>query len=1040
MAVRRGVTVAVLAPVVFAVAAPAAAQVSEVELDSSPASELYVKRRPPLPESPGVPKDLEPLLLDKEKARDAKRKEAIGLLEEFLRGDPSGDGKAEALFKLAELLWEDARRTYVIDMTAYQRAVERCRQNPGRCKKPPAEPTLDFARSEKLYKQILDEFPDFRRADLVLYLVGFAAREAGRPEEALGYFEQVIERFPDSPLTPDAWMMIGENHFALGHWDDARKAYAPVLERPDAPSYDLALFKTAWCDWKLGDTKLAAQRFKKILDLAEEAERSGTQRERKRRTQLRDEALDYLVLVFTEDESVTAKDVYDFLASIGGERYSRAVLLKLANLFFDEASYERSTEAYRFLIGLDPAHIDAAGYQRRIVEANLSALDYEAALAEVKVLTESYGPESDWAKANDSTPKKLDRSYAATERLVRTIGKDFHARAQQDERKGGRPDLQLFKRAEAIYGYYLAHFAKDEHAVEIRFLRAEILFFKLEQYERAGDEYLAVGKTAPVGKLHKDALLKAMAAFEKARPANIEPGKGRELLPVDRKFAEATDLYATLFPADPEIVSVIFRNGQLFYDYGDYDEAVKRFGVIVTKYPDHPDAGAAGDMILEALVKAEDFENIERWARKLKKAKAFKSRDQQARLDRIIVEAINKSGDKYGAGGHYEKAAGFYLRIPKEYPRHELAPKALYNAAVMLEKAKKPEDAAEAYLTLADRYPKSPLAEKSAFTAGRVYEDMAYFEQAAEAYELAAAKFPGTDTGADALFNAGVLRQALGQHKRAIAHYAAYAKRYRKRKDASEVAFRIGVVYEDSGDDGRADRAFRDYAKTYRRDGNHLIEAHTRAGRTSLRLGHEKRAANEFEEALKIWNGLRGEAKERDKQWAAEARYHQGELVFRRYAAITLDVKPRKLKRTLDQKTKLLEQAMDIYLDVVEFSDAQWGTAALYRIGQIFEEFASAMQNAPVPPGLSEEEAEVYRMELDNYVIEIEERAIELYTTGYDKALELGVYNRYTKLLREGLSRMAASKYPPENETREPERLGDRPPEIELVKEVKRDD
>ena len=32
-----------------------------------------------------------------------------------------------------------------------------------------------------------------------------------------------------------------------------------------------------------------------------------------------DGALDYLVLAFTEDESITAKEVYDFLASIGGD-------------------------------------------------------------------------------------------------------------------------------------------------------------------------------------------------------------------------------------------------------------------------------------------------------------------------------------------------------------------------------------------------------------------------------------------------------------------------------------------------------------------------------------------------------------------------------------------------------------------------------------------------------------------------------------------------------------------------------------------------
>src|SRR5205085_9608658 len=141
-------------------------------------------------------------------------------------------------------------------------------------------------------------------------------------EEAQGFFRKVIEEHSESPLYADSWMMLGEDRFAAGRWQEARAAYLQVLERPEAQAYDLALFKTAWCEWKLGDPKSAARRFKQVLDLAAEAERSGSERQRRRRVQLRDEALDYLVVVFSEDESVTPKDVYAFLASIGGEQYS----------------------------------------------------------------------------------------------------------------------------------------------------------------------------------------------------------------------------------------------------------------------------------------------------------------------------------------------------------------------------------------------------------------------------------------------------------------------------------------------------------------------------------------------------------------------------------------------------------------------------------------------------------------------------------------------------------------------------------------------
>ena len=54
--------------------------------------------------------------------------------------------------------------------------------------------------------------------------------------------------------------------------------------------------------------------------------------------------------------------------------------------------------------------------------------------------------------------------------------------------------------------------------------------------------------------------------------------------------------------------------------------------------------------------------------------------------------------------------------------------------------------------------------------------------------------------------------------------------------------------------------------------------------------------------------------------------------------------------------------------------------------------------------------------------------------------LELKVFNKYTKRMRQALGRMSSSEYPPENESRTPSRMGDRPAQIKVVKEVIRGD
>jgi tetratricopeptide (TPR) repeat protein len=478
----------------------------------------------------------------------------------------------------------------------------------------------------------------------------------------------------------------------------------------------------------------------------------------------------------------------------------------------------------------------------------------------------------------------------------------------------------------------------------------------------------------------------------------------------------------------------------MFYDYGEYDEAIKRFGVIVTKYPDDANAGPAGDRILSALAKAQDYENIENWARKLKKAKSFSSKEDQARLDRLIVESIDKSGAKYAAAGRYEQAATFYLRIPKETNDPKIGAQGLMNAGVMFEQAKQPEKAAEIYLEVAGKYgDKDPaIGEKAAFTAGQVYEKAIFYDRAAKAYELVWTKFRTGSRSADALYNAALLRQALGQNKEAIAHYQEYAKKFRERKDAPDVAFNIGVVYENAGDEGPAYQAYADYARVYRSTGKRLVEAHLRAGRMSLRLGQSKRAKEDFLTAQRLWKSMSSKDKAAATTWVAEARYLEGELIVREYEKVTLDVKPSQLEKALKQKTTLLASAEKVFESIADFNDPRWGTAAVFRIGQIYDAFAESLVNASTPKGLSEAEAQAYRDALDSYVVNIQDVAVEKFTVGYQLAIRTGVYDEYTAKIREALGRLAADKFPPERESRSKERIGDRPPSLDYIQEVAR--
>jgi tetratricopeptide (TPR) repeat protein len=297
-----------------------------------------------------------------------------------------------------------------------------------------------------------------------------------------------------------------------------------------------------------------------------------------------------------------------------------------------------------------------------------------------------------------------------------------------------------------------------------------------------------------------------------------------------------------------------------------------------------------------------------------------------------------------------------------------------------------------------------------------LYEQAALWDQAAKNYSLLADRYSKDAHAADALFNAGVLREHLGDTQGATLCYKLYAERYKNREDAREVAFRAGVVLADSGQKAQAAHAFADFAAKYPQSAR-VLEARMREGAALIDIGDERRAQDALDKAIALWKRMKTDVREL-RAAAAHARYLQGEILFHQFERVKLAADPRRLKRTLDEKSALLERAKAIYVDVVSFGDPEWATGALYRIGEAYEGFARALREAPIPQGLSADEQQVYRDELEKVVVTVEDKAIDAYKGGYKKALELKLYNEFTQKLRAALGRMTPEEFPPESEQR----------------------
>jgi hypothetical protein len=219
----------------------------------------------------------------------------------------------------------------------------------------------------------------------------------------------------------------------------------------------------------------------------------------------------------------------------------------------------------------------------------------------------------------------------------------------------------------------------------------------------------------------------------------------------------------------------------------------------------------------------------------------------------------------------------------------------------------------------------------------------------------------------------------------------------------------MGKAHEKAGKKAEAAQLYDRYAKSAR-SASSQIEALVRLAIVS---SDERTRSSALDRAVHVYSGRKNNLDDRGKYYAARARYLQGAAYLEKFDAVKIEGDVRQLKDRLKKKSELLKKAAEAFLATAEMGVAEWTTAALYQIGFAYESFSKALLTSPPPDNLSEPEKELYKQSIEEFVIPIEERSLEAYESGWQKALELGIFNAWTAKMREALGRLNAELYPP---------------------------
>ncbi len=1000
-------------------AAPATAA-SALKLKPAPGDVPAERKGPAQVKAPTSEDDVE-----RGAAADKKRDELIADLKIIIPRVPGSEKKADLYFQLAELWWEKARYLYLQESNDYDDAFAKWSET-----KKGDEPKLGLKTSDayrqealRLYQIILKDYPGYERKDEVLFVVAYSLYEAGQKPEAIQNYHTLIRQYPKSRFVPDAYLQMGEHFFTGNDLARARAAFEKAASFKLPKLYSFAVYKLAWCDYNAGEYQGSIDRFKEVVAYSDAQAQSSGARDR---IQLKSEALKDIVLAYAQIDAIDTASAY--LHEKGGDK-ALDYINKLAATYFETGKFDQAIRVYQNLEAEAPVHLRAPAWQQKILLAYDKLNTRDRVLQEMKRLVADYGPNSAWAKANAEARGAVAEANDLAESALRELVQDYHQEATRTR------SVATYKLARDFYRQYLETFPASETAYPMRFYYSEILY-ALEDWDAAAVQYDRVVDSDPKGSYSQKAAYDAILALEKSvaiskgklkkheladatrideRKAKGQVGQTRaiHLQSVTREIPEepipdnelkligACEKYLATAPGSKDEIVIRYKAAFVYYDHRHFVEAARRFGDIILEWPTDAWSQKAADLSLDILNTREEWLALSDLAHKFLMNK--KLTPKGSRFEKEAARIGEGARFKYVMQVYQQKkdyplAAMEFKDFVAQYPKSEHAPKALYNAMIIADKADQLDLEIAAGEQLMTQYPKADAEIVKLAVPGlaAACERAARYPDAIRWYEDAQSRWPTDEKAPDWLFNAAVWREGLSDDSGALADWQKYLKQYGQRPDAAQIAFNVGLIVERQKDHRKSN----DYW--------HLFQQQWAAAATpgQLLLARYQQGLAMRELRAPGLAVVLGEVTERfgrlpDSEKtppvidaAAHARFLGVESNFNDFIAIHFNyTRQSDLVYVLKIKKVRMGKLVAQYGEVIHVGSPKWSEAAFERIGEAYRNFNRGLLDAPMPRGLDPEQEELYRSTLESQGLPLEDKATEMFTRSIEVSRKSGVYS-----------------------------------------------
>ena len=970
-----------------------------------------------------------------------KRHEEMDFAKELLsRGTMQGEQKAEMMLRLADLYFQEGRDYYLTEMKEYEKKFDACFNDP-KCDS--ATMTADNTESKKwqdksikLYRQILQNYPTFARADEATFYLASALQDTGESKSALKEFTRLVKTYPESGYVADAYVQIGEYYFENNNAYKALLAYQKASAYRDSSKYSFAMYKLAWCYYNVGEYGKAIDTMKGVVAYSMAAQQQGASS--KGTIQLQDEALKDLVRFFADAGEMD--EAYAYFNKLGKKDLIRSMLKRLASTYFEQGKFEQCIQTYRRLIAEDPNSPDAPDYQNEIIQAYTKIGRKKETLAEIDRLLKTYGKNSAWARANASDQDAVQDAQNFIEKNLRTVAINYHTEAKK--LGTGNAAKETYALAYKAYSVYLQEFPDSKHSYEMRYAFGELLY-KVKRYDEAYSQYMTVVGLDTKGKHSEFCAESAIFAAEEMVKKEKKEGKiqvaGKDnktdIIPMsdwEKKELEALDQYSTLFPESKKTKNIIYKSAYLLYNKNQFKEASDRFRVVIGMDPKSKEAMLAANLILDSFTLVEDWSNLK------EVSKAFYDQESlgNAAFKKEVYSIYEKASFKrievnFESDKNETTAADAFVAFYNEFPESDVADLALNNATVYYFNTDQRGEAMAQRIVLIENFPKSKFFNDQVASLAYDYESMANFTEAAAWYEKLFSLDKEHKNSADAIFSAALFRKAMGDWETAIKNYKLYMAAYPDKENIQDITLEVAKIYE-------ANKKFDQAAKIYltffnKKDlegitADQLMYARLHYGFCLEELKQTSKADKHYVETVEWFKQAKEDGAEMTLgiEFAAQIMFKLAEDQFDTYMATGIDGPKGKVSRK--QEDKILTdnlvakaeslQAVEVtYAEIINTGAGEWGLACLVQLGKAYENMGESLENSHIPSYLTEDQIEFYRMNLEDKVFPQTEKAVAAYGAALDKSYDLNLYNDQLGFATRRLGELRPDDFPGLQET-----------------------